>query len=176
MSFGKTHPEQEEIINYDLFDYDATQAELNQETELEKELKVSDDEARDRDFAKQYLSEYYFGKKNQNCPMKQLDFVLGGSGDGRKARRAIELIAKTTDTVIASDNTGYYVCSNMDEVNHANDTTKSRVRSGIIRMFANGSDAYRELHALIGACKKRFPKVAPGQLNVKGEEHTYIIK
>lgn len=176
MSFEKTNPEQEGIIGYDLFDYDATHEQLKQLTELEKELRVSEDEIKDRDFAREYLTMCYFGKKKQNCPMKQLDFVLGGDGNGRKARRAVELIAKTTDSVITYDNTGYYICSNNEEIRHANDVIKSRVRSGIIRMFANGSLDHDELHALIGACKKRFPKIAEGQVNIKGEEHTHIFK
>ncbi|MGE4321196.1 MAG: hypothetical protein AB7E61_07090 [Acholeplasmataceae bacterium] len=175
MGFKKSGIDNEPIIGFDLFDYDATQDQLSMRSEIEKELKVTDDEIFVRDKALSYLLEFNLGRKTKNCPMSELDLVVNGNGDGRLARRAAELIAKTTEYTIGNQN-GYYICSTIEEIEHANDQLKARVKSSILRIISNGLTDVNELHVWINECKKKFPKIAEGQLNIKLEKHSYIKK
>lgn len=95
--------------------------------------------------------------------------------DSRSVRRSIERIKRyKLDVVIVSNNKGYKVARTDEEIKHANDMLKSRIKTSIEVLVANdplGSERY--LHSTIAEVVKTIRHQNEGQLDIDGNVTAY---
>lgn len=95
--------------------------------------------------------------------------------DTRSVRRSIERIKRhKPDVVIISNNKGYKVARTDEEIKHANDMLKARIKTSIEVLVANdplGSERY--LHSMIAEVVKTIRHQHEGQLDIDGNVTAY---
>lgn len=121
-----------------------------------------------------YLNKNHYGLKETNCSMEELSMYL--NVDKRTVRKIIEYLTLNTPIVIGSTPTGYFIASNEEEVEIGNKMLKSRVKSSLRRLRANGFINMNWVYTTMNDLKDEYPIHPEGQINAKGEIESYINK